>query len=71
MLRALSLAALVLSASACAWRGEGPDPTRYPWDQAAPKASYCIMSLELSGARGISVRGAPHLVCKPPPPRRR
>ena len=76
VMRRLALILLTLLTAACLAPGER-DPTRYPWDQpqrrATSKSDYCIMSLELGGASGITAHGATrvNLACKPPPPRSR
>lgn len=63
------IAAAAMLTGACSTLRPGQaDPTRYPWDQRTAKSSYCIMSLEIGNATGITVGGrrTVNLACKEP-----
>lgn len=70
-MRSLVIIPFALLGAGCWTPGPGElDPTRYPWDQrpaAALKGSYCIVSLELPGASGITIRGGStmEMACNP------
>ena len=68
-MRQLAFLPLALLISACWTPGPGElDPTRYPWDQPRPRASYCIVSLETPSSTGITLGGghSVQLGCDPP-----
>ena len=68
-MRVLPLIPALLLTSAC-WtpRPGQVDPTRYPWDQRKPPASYCVMTLDTGSSNGITAGGgnAVNLACKEP-----
>ena len=44
-MRGVAIIAIALATGSCLEHGER-DPTRYPWDQPKPKATYCVVALE-------------------------
>ena len=72
-MRTLAVVIAALLTSACWTPGPGQlDPTRYPWDQPRRPGTYCIVSLELGSASGITVGGqqTAQLSCEQPRPGR-
>ena len=71
-MRTLAVIPVALLSAGCWTPGPGElDPTRYPWDQrraaALPKGTYCIVSLEIPRAGGITIGGGStvEMPCKP------
>ncbi len=72
-MRILALVIATLLTGACWTPGPGQlDPTRYPWDQPRRPSTYCIVSLEVGSASGITVGGrqTAQLSCEQPRSRR-
>ena len=66
-MRTPAVIALALLTSGCLAPGER-DPTRYPWDQPPPKATFCVIALEPAGTSGITIgRQRPALLGCPDP----
>jgi hypothetical protein len=66
-MRTFAVLAIAVLTSGCLAPGQ-PDPTRYPWDQPPPTATFCVVALEPASTSGITVgRDRPALLgCSAP-----